>query len=132
MALNKIDHIAIEVPALEPFIDKFARTGGLRLIRRGTAAATGTRIAMLGDRTGVKIELIENPATTSLRFVHIAYESDDVDVSVKEAEQTGWSLGRGPNEIAAARARSAFMTDGSGFEFQILTYAADSPDTKNW
>ena len=132
MSLNKIDHVAIEVPALEPFIETFARTGGLRLVRRGTATATGTRIAMLGDRTGVKIELIENLTATSLRFLHIAYESDDVDASIKEAERTGWSLARGPNEIPAAMARSAFMTDGSGFEFQILTYAANSPDAKTW
>jgi hypothetical protein len=101
-------------------------------VRRGTATATGTRIAMLGDRTGVKIELIENLTATSLRFLHIAYESDDVDASIKEAERTGWSLARGPNEIPAAMARSAFMTDGSGFEFQILTYAANSPDAKTW
>jgi hypothetical protein len=50
MPLNRIDHIALEVPALEPLIDKFASTGGLRLLRRGTATATGVRIAMLGDR----------------------------------------------------------------------------------
>jgi hypothetical protein len=101
-------------------------------LRRGTATATGAPIAMLGDRTGVKIELIENPAATSLRFLHIAYESSDVDASIEEAEQNGWSLGRGPNEIAAAKARSAFMADSSGFEFQILTYAANSPDTQTW
>jgi hypothetical protein len=130
MPLNRIDHVAIEVPALEPLIDKFVSTGGLRLQRRGTATATGARIAMLGDRTGLKIELIENPAATSLRFLHIAYESSDVDASIKEAGQNGWFLERGPNEIAAAKARSAFMADTNGFEFQILTYAADSPDRK--
>jgi predicted enzyme related to lactoylglutathione lyase len=132
MPLNKIDHVAIEVPALDTLIDQFVSTGGLRLLRRGTATATGARIAMLGDRNGVKIELIENPAATSLRFLHIAYESSDVDASIKEAEQNGWSLERGPVEIAAAKARSAFMGDTKGFEFQILTYAADSRDTKPW
>jgi catechol 2,3-dioxygenase-like lactoylglutathione lyase family enzyme len=132
MTLNKIDHVAIEVPALQPFIDKFASTGGMRLLRQGTSTATGTPIAMLGDRTGMKIELIENPAVTALRFLHIAYVCDDVDASIKEAEQNGWSLSRGPNEIAAAKARSAFMTDRNGFEFQVLTYGANSPDTKTW
>ena len=34
--------------------------------------------------------------------------------------------------IEAARARSAFMTDGAGFEFQILSYEADSPDIATW
>jgi hypothetical protein len=87
---------------------------------------------MLGDRTGLKIELIENPAATSLRFLHIAYESSDVDASIEEAGQNGWFLERGPIAIAAAKARSAFMADTDGFEFQILTYAADSPDTKTW
>jgi hypothetical protein len=132
MTLNKIDHVAIEVPALEPLIEKFAGTGGLRLLRQGTATSTGARIAMLGDRAGVKIELIENPAATCLRFLHVAFESGDVDASIKDAGQHGWSLARAPGEITAAKARSAFMADGSGFEFQILAYAADSPDTKTW
>ena len=132
MPLSKLDHIAIEVPNLDAFIDKFVRTGGLKLLRIGTATASGARIAMLGDRTGMKLELIENQNAACLRFLHVAYLSDSVEGAVEAARQSGWSLGRGPNTIAPAKARSAFMTDGDDFEFQILTYEADSPDTATW
>ena len=132
MSLEKLDHVAIEVPDIARYIDTFTSTGGLRLLRRGIASATGVEIAMLGDRTGMKIELIENKGATELKFLHIAFRSADVDSAVQEIAAGGWALGRGPSEIAAAKARSAFMSDGKGFEFQVLTYAPDSPDVAEW
>jgi hypothetical protein len=136
MSLEKMDHVAIEVPDIAHYIDKFVSTGGLKLLRRGVATATGVEIAMLGDRTGMKIELIENKNATELKFLHIAFRSDNVDTATQEIAATGWAngwvLGRGPNDIAAAKARSAFMTDSNGFEFQVLTYAPDSPDVAQW
>jgi catechol 2,3-dioxygenase-like lactoylglutathione lyase family enzyme len=132
MTLAKLDHVAIAVPNLEQSIAIFVRTAGLRLLRRGTVGTTGAKLAMLGDRTGMKIELIESPDTTAPLFLHLAFQTDDVDASIQQAETDGWTVGRGPNEIAAAKARSAFLTDADGFEFQVLSYAADSPDTKAW
>jgi len=130
--LEKMDHVAIEVPDIARYIDKFVSTGGLKLLRRGVATATGVEIAMLGDRTGMKIELIENKAATEMKFLHVAFRAADVDTATQEIAANDWVLGRGPNDIAAAKARSAFMTDGKGFEFQILTYAPDSPDIAQW
>jgi len=132
MTLAKLDHVAIAVPNLEQSIAIFVRTGGLRLLRQGIATATGAKIAMLGDRTGMKIELIESPETNALQFLHIAFQTDDLDASIQQAEVDGWTVGRGPNAIAAAKAQSAFLTNDSGFEFQVLSYAADSPDTRTW
>jgi catechol 2,3-dioxygenase-like lactoylglutathione lyase family enzyme len=131
MPLSKIDHVAIEVSNLEAFIEKFVRTGGLKLLRLGSTAA-GARIAMLGDRVGMKLELIENPAATQTGFLHVAYQTGNVDEALDEARQDGWSVARGPNAIPAAKAQSVFMTDNSGFEFQVISYEGDSPDTKTW
>lgn len=130
--LEKMDHVAIEVPDIARYIEKFVSTGGLKLLRRGVATATGVEIAMLGDRTGMKIELFENKTATDLRFLHVAFRAADVDTATQEIAASDWILGRGPNDIAAAKARSAFMTDGKGFEFQILSYAPDSPDVAQW
>ncbi len=132
MTLAKLDHVAIAVPNLEQSIAIFVRTGGLRLLRQGIATATGAKIAMLGDRTGMKIELIESPDTNAPQFLHVAFQTDDLDASIHQAEASGWTVGRGPNAIAAAKAQSAFLTNDSGFEFQVLSYAADSPDTRTW
>lgn len=132
MSMIRLDHVAIEVPSLNRYLEKFVGTGGLRLLRRGVATATGAPIAMLGDRNGTKIELIENVSATDLRFLHVAFCTEDVDAAATQCRQDGWDVSRGPLTIEAARARSAFMTDGAGFEFQILSYEADSPDMATW
>lgn len=132
MSLDKLDHVAIEVSAIDPVIDKMLSTGGLKLLRRGVANSTGARIAMLGDRTGMKIELIENPEAREARFLHLAFRSAGVDAAAKQLVGLGWAVDRGPLDIPAAKARSAFFTDGAGFEFQVVTYQPDSPDIQEW
>jgi len=131
MALQKIDHVAIEVASVDDFIEKLARTGGVRLLRRGTAVATGRPIAMLGDRTGMKVELIENPDVSGVSFSHLAFGTDNIDASLSELTGSGWTLLRGPGFIPAAKAKSALLT-GRGLEFQVLEYAPDSPDLATW
>ncbi|MDB5546215.1 MAG: hypothetical protein JWO64_3364 [Hyphomicrobiales bacterium] len=131
MHLTRIDHVAIEVPNLEASIETFVRTGGLKLLRLGSTAA-GARIAMLGDRVGMKLELIENPAAQQTGFLHVAYQSESFEEALDEARQKGWSVARGPNAIPAAKAQSVFMTDNSGFEFQVIAYESDSPDVQRW
>jgi predicted enzyme related to lactoylglutathione lyase len=132
MSLIRLDHVAIEVPSLNQYLEKFVNTGGFRLLRRGAVTATGASMAMLGDRNGTKIELIENANATSLRFLHVAFCAEDVGEAARQCSQNGWSVSRGPLTIEAARARSAFMTDEAGFEFQILSYESDSPDIATW
>jgi len=131
MPLTKIDHVAIEVASVEAFIAKFVETGGLKLLRRGTATATGVPIAMLGDRTGMKIELIENTAATSVTFLHVAFSTDDVEASIAAGKEAGWTLLRGPTFISAAKATSAFLAKDD-IEFQVLEYQPDSPDLGTW
>jgi len=131
MSLNNIDHVALEVPNLDEFIHRFASTQGLRLIRRGVSTATGQHIAMLGDRKGVKLELIENPGCVGVQFLHLAFATDDLESAVDDAVGAGWKLSRGPNSIAAARAKSAFVKD-EHIEFQLLQYHPDSPDLSTW
>lgn len=131
MSLRKIDHVAIEIPDLDTFIDKLVGTGGLKLLRRGTATATGVRIAMLGDRMGTKLELIENPAAAGVTFLHVAFGTDDIEASIDEAKEKGWSVSRGPNPIPSAKAKSVFLAKDD-IEFQVLEYEPDSPDLKTW
>jgi hypothetical protein len=58
MNLEKFDHIAIEVIDLDYYLARLVGTGSMRLLRRATAKRTGTRMAMVGDPTGMG--LIEN------------------------------------------------------------------------
>ena len=92
MTLDRLDHVAIEVDDLDAYVAKLTLTGGLRVLRRGTAVATGARIALLGDRVGMKIELVENGSATGGRFLHVAFRSNDVDAAVDRRRRT--RLGR--------------------------------------
>jgi len=129
--LNRIDHVALEVADIDAVIALFTDTKGLKLIRKGVATATGRQIAMLGDRIGTKIELIENPACEATRFLHIAFATDDLSAAIAQTREADWQIARGPSEIAAAKAKSAFAVK-KDMEIQLLEYQGDSPDLATW
>jgi predicted enzyme related to lactoylglutathione lyase len=134
MNLEKLDHVAIEVVDLDYYIALLVGTGGMRLLRRATARRTGTRMAMVGDPTGMKLELIENKdaATGIPHFLHIAFRCRDVDVAVTSLLDKGWKCERGPIDLEEAQARSLIVSDSRGFELQVLTYQPTSPDIAEW
>jgi predicted enzyme related to lactoylglutathione lyase len=134
MNLRKLDHVAIEVADLDYTIERLTGTGGLKLLRRGSAKRTGTRLAMIGDPTGMKLELIENKelAGTAPRFLHVAFRSGDVDAATAALVERGWKRERGPLDLEEAQARSVLLSDASGFELQVLTYQPTSPDIVEW
>ena len=128
MIERRFDHVAVEVDDLDHFISLFSETGALHLIRTGTLNATGQRIAMLGDGTGARIELIENPQATTPSLSHLALRVNSVDEARSDLMRVGWAHVRGPNDLAAAHARSALLCDQSGLHLQLISYRADSPD----
>ena len=134
MNLTKIDHVAIEVADLDYYIERLVGTGGMRLLRRSTAKRTGARMAMVGDPTGMKLELIENrdAVGTVPRFLHVAFRSDDVDATATSLVDKGWKWERGPIDLEDAQARSVLLSDARGFELQVLTYQPTSPDVVEW
>jgi predicted enzyme related to lactoylglutathione lyase len=132
MKLGRMDHVAIEVSDLDARIERLCKTGGMRLLRRGTNKRSGERLAMVGDGTGMKLELIENPQAREPRFLHVAFRSGDVDAALTSLEEQGWQKLRGPIDLAEAGARSVLLNDGDGFELQVLSYAPTSPDIIEW
>lgn len=134
MTLARLDHVAIEVIDLDYYIEQLVATGGMKLLRRSTAKRTGTRMAMIGDPTGVKLELIENKdaAGTVPRFLHVAFRSSDVDATARSLADKGWKWERGPIDLEEALARSVLLSDNRGFELQVLTYRPTSPDIVEW
>jgi predicted enzyme related to lactoylglutathione lyase len=127
-----MDHVAIEVPDLDTRIERLCKTGGMRLLRRGQNKRSGQRLAMVGDATGMKLELIENPELTEPRYLHIAFRSADVEASLSELQDQGWQKLRGPLELEEAEARTILMSDSDGFELQVLSYKPTSPDIVEW
>ena len=133
MNLDRLDHVAIEVVDLDYYVEQLVRTGGMKVLRRATAKRTGTRMAMVGDQTGMKLELIENrdAAEGVPRFLHVAFRSGDVDAAARSLAGKGWKWERGPVDLEEAQARSVLLSD-RGFELQVLTYRPTSPDIVEW
>jgi hypothetical protein len=134
MNLERLDHVAIEVSDLDYYVEQLVRTGGMKLLRRATAKRTGTRMAMLGDPTGMKLELIENrdAARGAPRFLHVAFRSSDVDAAARSLVDKDWKWERGPIDLEEAQARSVLLSDNGGFELQVLAYRPTSPDIVEW
>lgn len=132
MKLGRMDHVAIEVADLDTRIERLCRTGGMRLLRRGTNKRSGERLAMVGDATGMKLKLIENKTVGQPRFLHVAFRSDDAEAAAATLEEQGWHTTRGPIELAEAQARSMLLEDDDGFELQVLAYQPTSPDIIEW
>jgi predicted enzyme related to lactoylglutathione lyase len=127
-----MDHVAIEVADLDARIERLCRTGAMRLLRRGFNKRSGQRLAMVGDATGMKLELIENPEAHEPRFLHLAFRSGDVDAALTTLVDQGWNHLRGPNDLPEAEARSILLNDGDGLEMQVLAYEPTSPDIIEW
>jgi len=134
MSLERLDHVAIEVADLDHYVEQLVGTGGMKLLRRATVRRTGARMAMVGDPTGMKLELIENrdAAGGAPRFLHVAFRSSDVDAAARSLVSKGWTWERGPIDLEEAQARSVLLSDNGGFELQVLTYRPTSPDVVEW
>ena len=126
----RFDHVAIEVNDFDARVDSLVGDVGMTLVRMGIRHRTGQRIAMLGDETGVKIELIESEATEPT-FAHVAFRADragDVDQAEAGLVGAGWSTVNPAHDLGAARARTALLTDRGGLHLQVIAYEPDSPD----
>jgi hypothetical protein len=128
---SKVDHVAIEVADVDRYLATLLGTGALRLLREGTRVTTGHRIFMIGDGSGFKIELIEEPGASSPTFSHVALRVADVDQAHSGLIEAGWSSKRGPSNLPPAKARTA-LTCRDGFDLQLISYATDSPDMVTW
>jgi hypothetical protein len=127
----KVDHVAIEVADIDHRVETLLATGAFKLLREGKQVTTGNRIFMLGDGTGFKLELIESAAVSAPTFAHVALRVANVDQAQSALLEQGWAHSRGPNELAAARARTSLSCD-AGFDLQVISYAPDSPDMLTW
>ncbi|GAC1320973.1 MAG: hypothetical protein NVSMB2_17320 [Chloroflexota bacterium] len=114
----KVDHVAIELPDVDRRMAALLATGAFRLLREGKRTTTGTRIFMVGDGSGFKLELIESQAVMGPTFAHVALRVDDVEQAQEALVDQGWTHERGPTDIPAARAVSSLVCDG-GFDLQV-------------
>jgi 4-hydroxyphenylpyruvate dioxygenase-like putative hemolysin len=130
---SRIDHIALRTPDFDGTIALLERSCGLRLLRIGVVAATGQRIAMIGDGTGMKLELIDAADALGLSFAHIAFCVDDVDAAYQAMIAAEWASKKPPRDLPPAQARTALVSDAArSLDVQLISYDPASPDVKEW
>ena len=131
----KFDHVAIEVDDLDEQVRQLVDHCGMRLLRMGSRFSTGQRIAMLGDGTGTKLELIETDVTSGddgPTFAHLAFRVDDASGQVSKLNAAGWSTKRDSHRLESAKAETALLRTGTGMDVQVISYDHDSPDDVRW
>jgi hypothetical protein len=122
-----LDHIAVETVDIDGDVAVMTRTLGLTTVRWGIHVLTGKRIAMLVDRTGMKLEMIETPSPDG-SLAHIAFEVADVESAEATAVKAGCLGGVGLIRIPAAAAVATQVRSTAGTAFQFIRYEAGSPD----
>jgi hypothetical protein len=127
----KFDHVALEVADLDGHIRDLVDQCDMRLLRMGTRFKTGQRIAMLGDGTGTKLELIEANAQ-SPTFAHIAFRTGECEQDVSRLTDAGWEVVNPPHRLDSAKAQTSLLKAASQLPVQVITYDSDSPEDVRW
>ncbi len=128
-----VDHVAIEVADFDARLKVFEALG-MRVQRIGRYGMDQSRrIAMVGDGTGFKFEVIEADADA---FSHLAYRTDDVAGTFAElcavpgdGGDTLFQPLMEPKRLPeAAKGDTASVSEPGGIRIQLVKYDEDSPD----
>lgn len=125
------DHVAVEVEDIDACLETLVDHLGMRLLRSGSRHLTGERIVLLGDGTGVKVELIES-RKSGPSLAHLAFRVDDLHCAYSELIERGLTSQSSPHPLPAAHADTALVSDDSGLRVQIISYQPGSPDMVTW
>jgi hypothetical protein len=130
-AANRLDHYGVESADIEGEVAFQQEVLGMTLMRWGTHALTGLRIAMLHDGRASKLEVIE-VAAVNRALEHTAYATDDLPADYERALAGGATADRPPFRLEPALADSAFVRSRAGLLIQLICYDQDSPDRRPW
>lgn len=122
-----LDHVAVETTDIDADVTVMTRTLGLTAVRWGVHMLTGSRIAILGDSTGMKLELIETQ-TPNGSLAHIAFEVTDVETAAAGAVVVGCLGEISLVRIPAAMASVSQVRSTAGTALQFIRYDVGSPD----
>lgn len=129
-ASSILDHQGIETADIDADVAAFT-AAGMTVLRWGTHAVTGKRIALLCDGLASKIELMEVDAVTGA-LDHCAFAVSDLRTEHARSLGGGSVEERAPFRLAAARALTSFIRTPAGRLVQLVQYDEDSPDRAPW
>ncbi|MDV6271227.1 VOC family protein [Rhodococcus globerulus] len=125
-----LDHQGFESLDIDADVS-LLKTLGMKLIRWGTHAVTGKRIALLHDDVASKIELIEVDIATGM-LNHAAFAVDQLNIEHTKTLDSGCIEERAPFRLDAAQAHTSFVRTRAGTLIQLVQYDGHSLDRAPW
>ena len=135
LALMRADHIMISTDDYDGTVDWYNRILGFEVVREwdidgypdvdvGYISANGFMIEVVGTKQAFQDEVVAPDVFTAMSdrvYVHMAFNSADVDGVAAELISRGVELELAPTNFDAAGVRLLFIRDNNGNLIEIVT-----------
>ena len=122
----KILHTCLNVTDLDRSIEFYTRQMGLRLVSRREVKQNNAEIAFLADDNTGALELTYWRDKKSLaegdNFDHIAFETDDIDATIKQLRANGVTIAMEPFSLHGSMSKIAFVKDPDGNWLELIQH----------
>ena len=122
----KILHTCLNVVDLDRSIEFYKRQMGLNFVSRREVKQNNAEIVFLKDDAGGALELTHWRDKKTLNegenFDHIAFETSDVDASIRELRSQGVTIAMEPFSLQGSSGKIAFVKDPDGNWLELIEH----------
>lgn len=122
----KILHTCLNVLDLDRSIEFYTKRMGLKFVSRREVRQNNAEIAFLKDDAAGTLELThwrdKKSLTEGENFDHIAFETNDIDASVRELRAQGVTIAMEPFSLQGASSKIAFVKDPDGNWLELIQH----------
>jgi len=122
----KILHTCLNVIDLDRSIEFYTKQMGLKFVSRREVKQNNAEIAFLKDENAGALELTHWRDKKSLaegdNFDHIAFETNDIDASIKQLRANGATIAMEPFSLNGSTSKIAFVKDPDGNWLELIQH----------
>jgi len=122
----KILHTCLNVIDLDRSIEFYTKKMGLKFVSRREVKQNNAEIAFLKDENAGALELTHWRDKKSLaegdNFDHIAFETNDIDASIKQLRANGATIAMEPFSLNGSTSKIAFVKDPDGNWLELIQH----------
>jgi len=122
----KILHTCLNVTDLNRSIQFYTKRMGLKFVSRREVKQNNAEIAFLRDENTGALELTHWRNKQSLaegdNFDHIAFETDDIESSVRDLRANGVTIAMEPFSLQGSSGKIAFVKDPDGNWLELIEH----------
>jgi lactoylglutathione lyase len=122
----KLLHTCLNVMDLDRSIEFYTKQMGLKFVSRREVKQNNAEIAFLKDDAEGALELThwreKKTLTEGENFDHIAFETDDIDASVRGLRAEGVTIAMEPFTLLGSSSKIAFVKDPDGNWLELIQH----------